>query len=213
MRWLGECLAVGALVFAVMFAAVLLLQTLAGVSLLGSFPGPRAYLSVVLIAILLVPAQSAAEEIFFRGMLLQTLTAWFRVPWIPMVLSSLVFLSGHGYTDPLVWGELLLMAMTMCWLSIRTGGLEAAIALHVSNNSLSLLIAGLSGVPGIEQAGDYTLLQVLPLVLAILVYAWLIDRRAARREVDTVTGGRVRIGPFSLRPVAVRAADSARTDG
>ncbi|WP_438386958.1 lysostaphin resistance A-like protein [Actinopolyspora saharensis] len=211
-RWLGSALLWGLLVFGTMFGVSLLLQVLAGVPLLEGFPGWWSYSSIALIAVIVVPVQSAAEELVFRGLLLQTLNAWFRVPWLGIVVSSLVFLSGHGYTDPAVWAELLLMAGAMCWLSIRTGGLEAAVALHVSNNGLSLFIAGLSGVPGVEQGGNYPLTQVLPLMVAVVVYAWLVDRSAARRGLYTVVGGRVPIHPVSLRPGGASRAESGAAE-
>ncbi|PRW64819.1 CPBP family intramembrane metalloprotease domain-containing protein [Actinopolyspora mortivallis] len=207
-RWFGAVLWRGLLVFGVTFGLGLLLGVLAGAPPGGDFPGWWAYSSIVLIAVLVVPLQSATEEVVFRGLLLQTVNAWLRVPWPGIVLSSLVFLSGHGYTDPLVWGQLLLMAVVMCWLSIRTGGLEAAIALHVSNNALSLVVGGLYGVPGLEQSGNYPLVQVLPLAVAVLVYAWLVDREAERRRVATVVGGRVPIHPLTLRPCRASRAEA-----
>lgn len=199
-RWLGECLGVGTVVFGAMFAVGIVASLMTGTVPWDGFPGWRQYLAVAVVALVVVPFQSASEEFVFRGWLLQTLTAWFRTPWPGMVVSSLLFLSAHGYTDPLVWLELLLLAMTMCWLSVRTGGIEAAIGLHVCNNSLSLLITGLSGLPDMRQAGDFTLVQVLPLVVAILVYATIVDRRAVLRGLDTVIGGRKVIAPLTLRP-------------
>ncbi|SFT74468.1 Membrane protease YdiL, CAAX protease family [Actinopolyspora lacussalsi subsp. righensis] len=198
-RWFGETMLWALLVFGVLFAAIITLQLMSGAPM-PAFPGWRRYLAVALLAVLVVPAQSAAEELFFRGLLLQTLTAWFRTPWPGILLSSLVFLLGHGYTDPLVWVELFLMATIMCWLSIRTGGLEAAVAMHTANNALSLLVAGLSGVPSTEQSGDYPVIQVIPMIVAVLLFAWVVDRRAARRGVGTVVGGRVRIDPVTLAP-------------
>ncbi|WP_223208194.1 CPBP family intramembrane glutamic endopeptidase [Actinopolyspora erythraea] len=198
-RWLGETMLWASLVFGALFAMSAALQSAAGVPVL-AFPGWRAYLAVALTALLVVPAQSAAEELVFRGLLLQTLTAWLRTPWPGIVLSSVLFLFAHGYTDPLVWGELFLMAASMCWLSVRTGGLEAAVAMHTANNSLSLLVAGLGGVPSVQQSGDYQVIQVLPMAVAILIYTWVIDRRASRRGLDTVVGGRVRISPLTLAP-------------
>ncbi|MGJ7907427.1 CPBP family intramembrane glutamic endopeptidase [Actinopolyspora sp. H202] len=198
-RWLGETMLWALLVFGVLLAVILTLQLMSGAPM-PAFPGWRRYLVVALLAVLVVPAQSAAEELFFRGLLLQTLTAWFRIPWPGILLTSLVFLLGHGYTDPLVWVELFLMATSMCWLSIRTGGLEAAVAMHTANNALSLLVAGLSGVPSTQQAGDYPVIQVIPMIVAVLLFTWVVDRRAVRRGVGTVVGGRVRINPLTLMP-------------
>lgn len=199
-KWFGRCGLIALGVFAPAFAIEIGYELLTGTPDGPGFPGWVVYARVVLIALLVVPLQSAAEEYVFRGFLLQTFTAWFRTPWIGMVLSSVLFLLGHGYTDPLVWCQLLLMAISACWLTIRTGGLEAAIAMHGANNVLSLLIEGTSGVPGLEQAGDFAVMSVLPFLVAIPVYTWLADRFAARDRLDTVIGGRLRIAPLSLRP-------------
>lgn len=203
-RWLLECLAGASVLLAAAFAVAALIAWLTGTPAGPGFPGWAAYARIALLAVLVVPFQSAAEELVFRGFLLQTLTAWFRTPWPAIVLTSLVFLAGHGYTDPLVWCELLVLAGAMCWLSVRTGGLEAGIGLHVANNSLSLLVGGLSGIPGVEQAGDFAVGDVVPFILAVLGYAWWADRRAARRELDTAVGGRIRITP-GLRPESISA--------
>ncbi|MCA1192303.1 CPBP family intramembrane glutamic endopeptidase [Saccharopolyspora sp. 6V] len=199
-RWSAECLLAALAVFAVAFAVSALLTWVTGGSFGPGFPGWADYGRVALLALVVVPVQSAAEEFAFRGFLLQAVSAWFRTPWPAIALTSLLFLLGHGYTDPLVWCQLLVMAVSMCWLVVRTGGLEAAIALHVVNNSLSLLVGGLGGVPGVEQAGDFPVGDVLPFIAAILAYAWWADRRAARRGAWNVTGGRVELRPWSLRP-------------
>ncbi|MFR9729879.1 CPBP family intramembrane glutamic endopeptidase [Saccharopolyspora sp. MS10] len=199
-RWLAECLLGALVVLGAAFALSALLTVLTGRSFGPGFPGWADYARIAALALLVIPFQSAAEEIAFRGFLLQTVTAWFRTPWVAIAVTSVLFLFGHGYTDPLVWCELLVMAAVMCWLTLRTGGLEAAIALHVLNNVLTVLVGGLAGVPGIEQAGDFALGDVVPFIAAVLVYGWWADRRAARRGAWTVTGGRVPLNPWSLRP-------------
>lgn len=197
-RWLAESLGLAVLLLTIAFAVSAAFGS-AGQTGPG-FPGWGRYLSILAIAVLLVPVQSAAEEFVFRGLLLQTFSAWFRFPWPGIVLSSLLFVGGHEYRDPLVMADLLVMAVAMCWLTIRTGGLEAAIGWHAANNALSLIVGGLSGVPDLAHPGGFAPMDVLPMTVAVLLYAWLADRRAARRELSTVTGGRVRITPLALRP-------------
>ena len=208
--WFGRCLPIAVAVLGAAFLTQVAWQSLTGeTGEPGAFPGWGVYLRVLLLAVLIVPLQSAAEEYVFRGLLLQTLTAWFRTPWVAMVVTSVLFLLGHGYTDPLVWCELMLMAMVGCWLTVRTGGLEATIAMHVVNNGLSLVLSGLSGIPDLEQAGDFTLSEVVPFMVAMPVYGWWVDRNATRQQVSTVIGGRARIAPWSLRPrddLSVRAS-------
>lgn len=198
--WLGECLLAGFLGLGAVFGLGLGYEAFVGKPFAG-FPGWETYGLIAAIALLLVPLQSAAEEYAFRGLLVQTVASWFRSPWIAILLASVLFLLGHGYTDPLVWTQLMVMALAMCWLTVRTGGLEAAIGLHVANNVLSLLVAGLSGVPTLDQAGDYAMIDVVPFLLAIPLYAWYVDRRAERRQLNTGIGARPRISPWSLTVV------------
>lgn len=200
-RWLARCGLVAALVFVPAFAVEALYEYATGTP--GgdaAFPGWTVYGRIALLAVIVVPMQSAAEEYVFRGFFFQTLTAWFRVPWIAAALSSVLFLLGHGYTDPLVWVQLLLMAMCACWLAARTGGLEGGIAMHAANNVIGLLLEATSGVPDMQQAGSFAVMSVLPFLAAIPTYTWIIDRLALRARLDTVVGGRASVHPLSLRP-------------
>ncbi|OZM73621.1 CPBP family intramembrane metalloprotease domain-containing protein [Amycolatopsis antarctica] len=198
--WLGECLATALLLWIVAQVAVVLLSPVPEGQEAAEFPGWPAFGAVAAIAVLVVPLQCAAEEYVFRGLLLRTLSSWFRLPWVGILVTSAGFLSLHGYTDPIAWAFLVTLAIAGCWLTIRTGGLEAVIAMHVMNNSLAVLASGLGGDSDFEQAGEVPPGSVLPIVLAILGYAWWIDRRAARRELATTPDGRVPVTALGLRP-------------
>jgi uncharacterized protein len=137
-RYLLACLAIAAIVL----NGVMLLSTTVGKDL--SFQ-PQDGLPGFLVVILLTsPIQAAAEEIFFRGYLLQALGSLVAKPWFGVIASSLVFAMLHGtqnlplFADRLAFG---LLAALLVW---RTGGLEAAIAAHVINNVFAYLVAGLT---------------------------------------------------------------------
>ena len=121
---------------------VLLLSTL--VRRPGSF-GPQAGFWGFLVVILLTaPIQAAAEEVFFRGYLMQALGSLFSRAWIGVVASALVFAFFHGtqnlplFLDRFAFG---LLAAVLVW---RTGGIEASVAAHVVNNIFAYVIAGLT---------------------------------------------------------------------
>ena len=90
------------------------------------------------------PIQAAAEELFFRGYLMQALGSMVSRPWFGVVGSSVVFALMHGtqnlplFVDRLAFG---LLAAALVW---RTGGLEAGIAAHVVNNVFAFVWAGLT---------------------------------------------------------------------
>jgi membrane protease YdiL (CAAX protease family) len=107
--------------------------------------GPQAGFWWFLVVILLTsPVQAAAEELFFRGYLMQALGSLFAKAWIGVVLSALVFALFHGaqnlplFIDRLAFG---LLAAVLVW---RTGGIEASVAAHVINNVFAYVIAGLT---------------------------------------------------------------------
>jgi membrane protease YdiL (CAAX protease family) len=136
-RYLLVCLGVAL----VSLNGVLLLSLGADRPALGAQPGFWGFLVVVLLT---SPLQAAAEEIFFRGYLMQALGSLVAQPWFGVVVSSVVFALLHGtqnlplFVDRLAFG---LLAGVLVW---RTGGLEAGIAAHVVNNVCAYLIAGLT---------------------------------------------------------------------
>ncbi len=138
-----------------------------------------AFLAVI---VLTSPLQAAAEEIFFRGYLLQALGSVVTRPWFGIVGSSVIFALLHGtqnlplFVDRLAFG---LLAALLVW---RTGGLEAGIAAHVVNNVFAYLLAGLTTsiatlktVRGIGWAdagfdvGGFTVFALLALGVARLI--------------------------------------------
>lgn len=95
-------------------------------------PQPWWWLSLILM-LLIVPIQCTAEEVVFRGYLAQSLGRWLRHPLFAVLLPVPLFMLGHLYD---IWGQLSvgMMALVAGWVVWRTGGLEAAISLHVVNN-------------------------------------------------------------------------------
>jgi uncharacterized protein len=137
-RYLFGCLAIAA----VALNGMMLLSTTIGKDL--TFQPQEGLLGFLVVILLTSPIQAAAEEIFFRGYLLQALGSLVAKPWFGVIVSALVFALLHGtqnlplFVDRLVFG---LLAALLVW---RTGGLEAAIAAHVINNVFAYLIAGLT---------------------------------------------------------------------
>ena len=137
-RYLFGCLAIAAVVL----NGVMLLSTTVGDKL--SIHQQSGFWGFLLVIVLTSPIQAVAEEIFFRGYLLQALGSLVAKPWFGVIASSLVFALLHGtqnlplFADRLAFG---LLAGLLVW---RTGGLEAGIAAHVINNVFAYLIAGLT---------------------------------------------------------------------
>ena len=110
--------------------------------------------------------QSSAEEILFRGYILQQVAARFRARIIWMLVPALLFGALH-YTPDLegaaawtipTWA--VLFGLATADLTWRSGSLGPAIALHFANNCSALLLISVSG----EMSG--LALFTLPMSLA-----------------------------------------------
>ena len=93
----------------------------------------------LIVIALLTPFQAAGEEYVFRGYLTQAFGSLFADRRVSLVLAVLapafIFALFHGLSQDLpVFIDRLAFGIVAGILVIRTGGLEAAIAMHVLNN-------------------------------------------------------------------------------
>jgi membrane protease YdiL (CAAX protease family) len=148
------------------------------------------WLSLAIVIVLTTPLQAAGEEYGFRGYALQALGAWFRNPRVGIIVTSLVFAAAHGGQNPPLFIARLGFGLVAGWLVIRTGGLEAAIALHVMNNLITFLVAA-----AFDQVDDALTTSEAPLWLALLdvgqavlfasLVMWTVRRRPDAVQVPT----------------------------
>lgn len=99
----------------------------------------------LLVVLLLTPLQAAGEEYVFRGYLTQALGGVFgnaRVAVaVAVLVPSLLFALAHGAQDAPIFFDRFAFGVVAGVLTIATGGLEAAIAMHVLNNYLAFGLA------------------------------------------------------------------------
>ncbi|MBC9715112.1 CPBP family intramembrane metalloprotease [Streptomyces sp. TRM66268-LWL] len=181
--WLGRCLATALPFSAVSLGIMMLLPEPAEGEAELVWAGTAPFLTGLVTVCLLVPFQAAAEEYMFRGWLLQAVGAWFRSPWIAVLPQALLFGAAHGWGTPWGFADLCVFGVVAGWLTIRTGGLEAAIALHVLNNLLAFgLMAGVKdGLASEETAADMGWTAFVVDVPMVCLYAgavlWIVRRR------------------------------------
>lgn len=153
------------------------------------------WLSFLPLAIVALLIQTGAEELVFRGYLLQQLATRFRSPLIWMVLPGLAF--GLVHYDPATGGDNVwpivalagLLGLVAADLTAVTGSLGAVWGFHFANNFAALLIVAVDGtIPGLAlyltpcSANDVAALR--PLILGdlpALAVAWFLVRRMLRR--------------------------------
>jgi membrane protease YdiL (CAAX protease family) len=132
-RWLLLC---GVVALAVMVAATLL-GGLVGSQPFTWHPEPR-WPQLFAVVVVTTPLQAAGEEYLFRGWVLQVVGSTIGRPVIGTLLggavSSALFALAHGQQDPWLFADRFGFGALACLLVLRTGGLEAGIALHTVNN-------------------------------------------------------------------------------
>lgn len=140
----------------------------------------NAALLSLLLVVLLVPLQATAEEVVFRGLLMQVIGSWLKNPWFAILIPSVGFAFLHIYN---VWGLIAvgLLGAVAGWLTWRTGGLEAAIAIHIVNNLIvfTIMTSGVFGETA-QTADGGGLGSVVGEVAGLALFVWLTLRVFAR---------------------------------
>ncbi|KQZ69689.1 CPBP family intramembrane glutamic endopeptidase [Nocardioides sp. Root151] len=93
-----------------------------------------------LVVLLLTPLQAAGEEYAFRGYLTQVFGAHFPTA-VAVLAPAVLFALAHGAQDAPIFVDRLAFGIVAGILVVRTGGLEAGIAMHVLNNWLAFSLA------------------------------------------------------------------------
>jgi uncharacterized protein len=128
------------------------------------------WFALLLPLIALVFVQATAEELIFRGYLVQQLALRSRHPLVWAVLPSAVFGGLHWAGD--LPGEAavyyvvatFLMGLTLATLVWRTGSLWAAIGVHVGFNAIGLTLVGSEGILSGAQLFLFSADDLLPLM-------------------------------------------------
>ncbi|MEV5493311.1 CPBP family intramembrane glutamic endopeptidase [Streptomyces bobili] len=184
-RWLGLCLLAAVPILAATTGAMLLLPAEDEPS--QQWAGWEVFGPALAMLVLLVPLQAAAEEYVFRGWLTQAVGAFLRSPWIAIAPQAVLFAAAHGWGTPWGFADLVVFGAVAGWLTVRTGGLEAAIGLHAVNNLLAFAAAAsvVDGLASDDTAADAPWELVLLDLAGVALYAaavlWLARRHRPAR--------------------------------
>lgn len=107
---------------------------------------PIQFLIFLPVALVLTPIQASAEELFFRGYLMQGIGLKIRNPLVPIVLSSVLFMLPH-LLNPEAKSNLPVMALFyfslgafLAFITVKDNSLELAMGAHSANNLFIALI-------------------------------------------------------------------------
>lgn len=159
---------------------------------------------LVLAILITTPFQAAGEEYGFRGLVNRAAGSFFANRWAAlaagMLLSSTLFMLAHGAGDPWLNVFYFSFGVVACIMTWRTGGLEAAIAMHVINNVLSEATMPFSDISGMfnREAGVANA-GILFNVMVPVIGLGLVEWQARRAKL-------VRVGPTTARAAEVDVA-------
>jgi len=114
---------------------------------------PKIFWGFAIVSLLLIPLQSATEEIMLRGYLNQALSRFIGSPWIIFAITSAGFASLHLGNPEIAEGSkngnflitlsgYFMFGMFACILTYIDGGLETAIGVHAANNLFAATMVG-----------------------------------------------------------------------
>jgi membrane protease YdiL (CAAX protease family) len=106
----------------------------------------QTFIPLLLVSLILIPIQTTCEEVFFRGYLLQLFGVSYRLPWLAIIITSVLFgliHAGNPEIDYLGYIALMYYILTGVFLSIiavMDEGLELSMGYHAANNIFGALI-------------------------------------------------------------------------
>ncbi|WP_146243096.1 CPBP family intramembrane glutamic endopeptidase [Curtobacterium sp. MCPF17_031] len=146
----------------------------------------------ILLVVLLVPFQAAAEEYVFRGFLMQTIGSWIPVRAVGAVVavavSTVLFAVLHVPNGYNIWGILDVgsFGLVAAIIVLRTGGLEATVLQHALNN-IMIFVLQAPGWSKVDLTGEGAqgTWQGFVVTLATSVGYWgLVELMAHWRRLD-----------------------------
>ncbi|SCY90155.1 CPBP family intramembrane glutamic endopeptidase [Flavobacterium caeni] len=156
---------------------------------------PVPFLILLVIATLMIPIQTSAEEYLFRGYLMQGIGLMAGNRWVPLLVTSVLF-GGMHLMNPEV-GKMGYIVMvyyigTGFFLGILTlmdDGLELALGFHAANNLLTALLVTSDwtafqtySVFKSTAEPDATLDVLLPVVVVFPILLFIFSRRYGWRD-------------------------------
>jgi membrane protease YdiL (CAAX protease family) len=159
----------------------------------GSFTVGATTIAIILVTLVATPMQSAGEEIAFRGALIPAAGSWFRNTRLAiafgMLVSGVLFALIHVTLDPWFLAYLIVFSVCTATMGLISGGLEAAMAFHVTNNVIAgvvnpLFTGGesttLDRSVGAGPGANFIILMVMN--VAVVVMVWLVERAKRKRS-------------------------------
>ena len=188
-KWLGMALGVFAIGYAVEMIIEVLIYGVDGYGFTDLEMEPYTAFMIVVV-LLTTPLQCAGEEFQSRAFLPKVITAIvpFRVPGLVLsaLIPSAVFMYLHDAQDPWLNLNYFCVALMMWWITYRTGGIEASIALHFVNNFFSEWMLPFSDFSDMFDRSEGTgspevLIYIAVQLVLVLIVDWVARKKGVVR--------------------------------
>lgn len=179
---------------------------------LGNFQMKFTLTSFAVVTIL-GPLQCIAEEYAFRGLLMQTLGSWFRLPIIAVILQSVIFALMHPYNTI---GQIgIFVSGCVFALSAWIGrGIEVSSALHIANNMTIFYMQGMNLATIDSNTTMHDLLLEICTGVVFVILIFIISKKTSwfsRVKKDDAAAWNQRIDDKLARKEEKLAAKNAKT--
>lgn len=186
-RW-AHCLISFSMMF-LMYSVLLGLSLLIAPEDLSYVFDPYPFLLFLPLVLVLVPLQVLAEEVVFRGYLLQLVGRFCARPLVIVLLPAALFWAGHLQNDPVrlggIWAILdyAVFSLYVTYLALDCDGLEHPIGIHLGTNLYVFLVQGHEGIWNptptlfVTRNADFAL-SLLALVVVLAIHYLLVIRPA-----------------------------------
>lgn len=151
------------------------------------------FLPFLFLALVFIPIQTSAEELFFRGYILQGIGLRMRNIWILSSISGLLFGLPHllnpeaAVNLPLLGIYYFAFGFCLAYITLRDGKLELALGAHAANNLFSVLFANTT-ISALPSPSLFTI-SVLDAVFSVpagliglAIFIWFFVGRFRRRD-------------------------------
>ncbi|SEK42085.1 hypothetical protein SAMN04487910_0486 [Aquimarina amphilecti] len=107
---------------------------------------PEAFITLAIMAIIIVPMQTSFEEYLFRGHMMQGLGLATKTRWIPLIVTSVIFGMMHfGNPEVAKIGPHIMVyyigtGLFLGIITLMDEGLELALGFHAANNLVTALL-------------------------------------------------------------------------
>ena len=150
------------------------------------------------VALILLPIQTSAEELFFRGYLLQWMGLRLKNKWILAFINGVLFFLPHAINPEMTTNAVLVglgyfaFGFFLALITLQDNGLELALGAHAANNLFTALFANYT-ITAIRSPSLFTIQTLDPVYGLIstvigmtLFYLIFFGRRSKRSLQETI---------------------------